>query len=107
MTSSKNFQHVSVRFPAPLKKRIDEQHARTGATSVSAVVRSELDEVLATSRPPRRYLSQAATAPLTSLWLPRAQVALLRERAQSADVRLCDFIVTVMTSRPLDGGAGN
>lgn len=99
--ASKNFQHVTVRFPVALKSRIDDHHARTGAPSISAVVRAELDDVLATRRKPRRYLSQAASGPLTSLWLPRKQVAALRERAQLADVRLCDFIVTVMTTRPL------
>ena len=105
--ASKNFQHVTVRFPVALKSRIDDHHARTGASSISAVVRAELDDVLATRRKPRRYLSQAASGPLTSLWLPRKQVAALRERAQMADVRLCAFIVTVMTTRPLsaDGGA--
>lgn len=105
MASSKNFQHVTVRFPATLKSRIDEQHARIGASSVSAVVRAELDQVLASRGRPRKYLSQAASGPLTSLWLPRSQVAALRERAQTANVRLCDYIVTAMTSRPLGAGA--
>ena len=101
MAANKNFKHITVRFPTALKARIDEQQERHGANSVSAVIRAELDQVLISRRTPRKILTQAATAPLTSLWLPVSQVSVLRERAEAADVRLGDLIVTLISARPL------
>jgi len=94
--SQKSFSHIAVRFPAPVRERLEARKNELKARTLTAVVRTELEGRLPRWQATRPILSQSHTAPRSELWLPKGLVSALRTEAETADANPSDLVVTLL-----------